>query len=397
MNVLFLFATMPQLSNNGGLYNDIVIEFTKHGHKVFAASIGETDYPRVTEEYGATVLRVPGRKTTSLTGIKKALNYQKIAYLFMRYIPQFFNNVRFDWIISNTIPPEIGVVSWWLKRKYRCKHLLIISDFLWQDGVSLGVFNKFSPVCLYYKFVEKVMFKMADMYAAPSQATLDFSSLYYKSFFKKPSFILKWWENIKKVPSNNDEIRKRFGLSNKFVIIYGGSVGLMQKGDYLIELAKSVSDIDNILFILLGRGDYLENVRKKCASNEISNILFQDFLPQEEYYQLLSVCDVGLIILNEDVGSPNIPSKIVSYYCYGVPVLASVDPITDLDDVLEHDQTGFSALSGHNNDLRAKLLEMYNNPELLIKMSSNAKIIYEGQMTSLCAYKTIVSNIESFN
>lgn len=396
MNVLFLFVNLPNLDKGGNLYSDLVNQFVRFGHHVCAASIGDNEKVLVSNENGVRVLRIPARKTTQLSGVKKALNYQHIAMQFAFLVPKYFKCEKFEVIISHTLPPEIGLASWWLKKKFHCLHYLILSDFLWQDGVSLGMFGEQNPICLYYKLMENIMFRHADLFAAPSKATIDFSKKYYKNFDENKCEILRWWEDASICHEHKEQVRKQYRLEDKFVVIYGGSVGLMQKGDYFLDLAKSVQDYEDILFLLVGRGDYLLDMKQQSEAMGIKNIRFQNFLPQQEYNRLLSVCNIGLIILNENVGTPNIPSKLVSYYAYGIPVLASVDPITDLLDVLKEDNTGLGTMSGRTEELKSLLIKMFQNPKLCSTMSENEKRIYENEMKPSCAYEKIKKQIDNY-
>ena len=117
MNVLFLFVNLPNLEKGGNLYSDLVNQFVRFGHHVCAASIGDNEKVLVSNENGVRVLRIPARKTTQLSGVKKALNYQHIAMQFAFLVPKYFKGEKFEVIISHTLPPEIGFASWWLKKK----------------------------------------------------------------------------------------------------------------------------------------------------------------------------------------------------------------------------------------------------------------------------------------
>ena len=396
MKFLFLFVNLPNLQIGGNLYSDLVNEFINNGHDIYAASIGENTITEVCNENGAKVLRFYSIKTTYLSGVKKALTYQYIAYKLAKLIPKYFKNVKFDAIISHTLPPEIGLTLWWLKRDFHCLHYLIVSDFLWQDGVSLGIFGEKNPICIYYKIIEHIMFKNADLFSTPSRATIDFSKKYYLNFDESKCQIVRWWQNVPKINVDKKAVREQYGLGDKFVVIYGGSIGLMQRGNYLLDLAYSVRDYENILFLLFGKGDYLEEIKLQVDDLGLHNIKYQEFIPQQEYNKLLSVCDVGMIILNEKVGTPNIPSKTVSYYCYGIPILASVDKITDLGNLLATDGTGLCSLSGDNETFKSNLLKMYSDKNLLKRMSDNEQRIYSECMTAESAYHAIVEQIKSY-
>ena len=79
MNVLFLFVSLPHLSNDTEMFPSLIHEFARHGHKVMVSSKGKNvSETRVEEESGIPVLRIKCRDFTGVTNnVKKALAYQE--------------------------------------------------------------------------------------------------------------------------------------------------------------------------------------------------------------------------------------------------------------------------------------------------------------------------------
>ena len=91
MNILFLFVSLPDLSNVGGLFPSLIHEFAKHGHKVFVSSKGKNiKKTKISEEGGIPVLRIKCPDCTGVSSnVKKALAYQEYVIKQRYYIKKY--------------------------------------------------------------------------------------------------------------------------------------------------------------------------------------------------------------------------------------------------------------------------------------------------------------------
>lgn len=395
MNILFLFVSLPNLSNHNALYSSLIHEFKKNGHKILVSSRGSEDLKEssVVEEEGIRVLRVKSKPFVGISNpVKKALAYQEYTYKQLRLIKKYFGSESIDLVISHSLPPEIAWTISGIKKHFKCKFLLIQSDFIWQDAVAYGMIKKNGVIAHYYQFWEKRMFELADYIACPSKGNIDFIKNLYVWTKDKNIFVLPWWQGPLNFESNIN-IKEELGLSNKFVVIYGGSIGKPQRLEHLIDLAISCRDFDDIVFLILGKGAYLDNIKNYAKNNRAKNILFQSFLPQPQYLSLLATCDVGVIILNELNATPNIPSKTMSYLSLKVPILAAIDRVTDYGNLLEENEMGLWSYSGDIESFRNNLLKYYKSKDLCNAVRNNGYKYYIEQMLPEKAYNKIIEEI----
>ena len=74
------------------------------------------------------------------------------------------------------------------------------------------------------------------------------------------------------------------------------------------------------------------------SDSKLDNILFFDEINPDEVPSLLKMCHVGLISLDLRHKSHNIPGKFLSYLQAGLPVLAKINPGTDLQNIIEKEK-----------------------------------------------------------
>lgn len=394
MNVLFLYISLPHLSENG-VFVDLIKEFSLQGHNVKVVTPVRGNLTAgLNKEAGIDVLRFRTDPLTNNTSnIQKGIAYLKLIYQFPKAIFKHFWKERFDLIIGHSLPAEIGVIVKILKLKYHSLYYLMLCEYVWQDSVSLGYFSEKSIICKYYKWLEKLTIKSADVIGSPSQGNINFTLKLYPFAEKKKIHILHYSKTPISLENLNSNIRSTYNLTNKFVVIYGGNMSVAQKIENVISLAESCINYSDIVFILIGKGQEVEKSKKEVERRGLKNIVFLDYMPKDEYIALLSICDVGLVSLNEKLAVPNIPSKTLEYFNLSIPIVASIDFITDYGLYLEKAGAGLWSYAGDNDSFKENLLRLYSSPDLKKKMGTNGYKFYVEYMTPLRAYQTIINNL----
>ncbi len=400
MNILFISVTLGDLSGNTGLYANLVNEFKNQGHTVYAiapANTTDTDATKLSVENDIKVIRVKTGKFSGVSNIKKGFAYQKLVFQYIKAVRKFYRDIKIDFILSHSLPPELGIIIKFIKRYYSCPFYLMQTDYTWQDAVGFGIFKKSGMICAYYRMLEKLLFGQSDYIGVPSEGNKQFILKYYPYFNLKKFQLLYFFQKPINIPYPDSGIKAKYGLENKFVVVYGGSIGIAQKIENVIDLAEEVQSYGDIVFLMLGKGAYWEKIKEDADNRGLPNIKFLDFLPQADYLQLLSVCDAGLIVLNEKLGTPNFPSKTMSYFNLKIPVLASIDYVTDYGLFLDKYRAGLWSYSGDLEKFKENLLKLYGSGDLRKEFGLNGYNFYYDNMLPEHACKTILSCFTHIN
>ena len=158
----------------------------------------------------------------------------------------------------------------------------------------------------------------------------------------------------------------------------------------LVHLAKACQDIENIHFLILGNGSERKNLEELVQKNNLPNLELRKGVSHQEYFNLVQLADVGLISLSEDFTIPNIPSKALSYYNAKKPILASIDRNTDFGKIMEDLNVGLWAEATNTEELKTKLVALYESAELRKKMGENGYRYMRDNLTSSITYKTVL-------
>ena len=98
-------------------------------------------------------------------------------------------------------------------------------------------------------------------------------------------------------------------------------------------------------------------------------------LPKKEYDDLLMVCDVGMIFLDNRFTIPNFPSRLLSYLETKMPVIAATDKVSDVGDVLEDNNCGYKVISGQDKEMQNAINELSKMDKTFFQMKENAWIL----------------------
>lgn len=380
MNILFLFVWLPHLSEENNIFSSLIHEFKHQGHNVLVSSRDQSGRKSsgVVEENGIKVLRVVSHPFTGVANpIKKALAYQEYCIKQRHLIKNFFGNEKIDLVISHSLPPELAWVVRGVKKQFKCPFYLIQTDFLWQDAVAFDYFRRNNPICWYYRFWENRMMKLANYIGCPTKGNIDFILKEYPNMNKDNFQLLPFWQKPTDNVLPDVSVKERDPkLKDKFIVVYGGSIGAAQRIEHMIELAEVCKNERGIVFLILGKGAYLPVIKQMAEEKKLDNVVFKEFLPQKEYLALLATCDVGMIILHEKMATPNFPSKSLSYFNMKVPILAALDYSTDFGDYLVEHNAGLWAHSDDIPALKDKLMLYYNDRKLLDEIKNNAYKLY---------------------
>jgi glycosyltransferase involved in cell wall biosynthesis len=376
------------------LFASLIYEFKSKGHNILVSSKAKNSpKTEIVNEGGIQVLRIGGPEFTAVSNnVKKALAYQQYVLKQRYYVKKYWGKEKIDLIISHSLPPELAYVVGGLKKHYHCQFYLIQSDYTWQDAVAYGFFGRNSPIACYYQYWEHKAFKLADYIGVPTYGNVRFAKLQYPWLKEELFSVYPFWQRTMGVEKGKG-IKEKYGLQDKFVVMYGGNVGQAQRVEHLVDLAEQVQEYENIVFIILGKGSRLQAIKDMVAEKTLKNVIFKDFLPQQDYLQFLAACDTGLIMLNEEHATPNFPSKTMSYFDLQIPVLAAIDYVTDFGQFLEETGTGLWSYSGDTETFKQNLLTLYLNPEMVASIKERQKAYFEKYMQPEYTYKMIMEQV----
>lgn len=389
--------SFPDIRKNSNLYSDLAEEFKENGHNIWIATLLEKKYKQNTyleRVKELNILRVKaGDWFNTNSVIKKGLTTVTIAYYFKRAVQKYFNNVKFDLVIYPTPPITFAPVVKYIKQRDKCKAYLILRDIFPQNIRDLGLLNS-QLLFNYFRKKEKQLYDISDYIGCMSKGNIQYILDHNEVDENKLEILYNWG----KVIHNNEvltiDYKKKYGLENKFVAIFGGNIGLPQELEFLLELAKEFKERNDIVFLIVGKGAQKEKIVNIINSNKLSNVIIKDYIPRNGYRNLLKQCDIGLINLNRIFTIPNMPSKVVDYFNASIPILASTDKNTDLKQFLQEVKAGLWSETGNLKTYKNNFEKLLNSEELRKELGKNGRRFFEENLSVEKTYQIIIKHFE---
>lgn len=393
MKVLFLMFTFPDMNKSFNMYTTLVEEFVNHGHEVVVVAPGNL-VTGVYVENNIEILRVKTLPIKNVNNYIKGVSNLFLPFQFSNALRMFYPNLKFNLIISTTPPVTLVDLATKLKKKHHAVFYLILRDIFPQNAVDLQFMKKNSLLYKYFRTKEKKLYRVADYVGCMSQGNINYLSKHNPEIETLKLHELKNFQKLYNNFGNNHSfIRNKYDLENKFVVVFGGNMGKPQQLENVLELAVRCQIYPDVVFLLLGEGLQMDRLVQNIKYKQIKNIKIQKTIPKQEYQDLISICDIGLISLHENFTIPNIPSKSLDYFNVGIPILASIDKATDYGQVLEEGNAGLWAHAGDHEQLKVCFDLLYKNRKLREDFGKNGRAYFEKYLTPDKAFHTIISQL----
>ncbi len=351
MNILFLTLVQFGSLKERNIYTDLLREFVKDGHHVYAISPIEKRQQKKThivKEKRAIIVRLQIGNTQKTSVIEKGISTVLIEPTFKKAIIKYFTKVKFDLVLYSTPPITLVNAIEYVKRRDGAKTYLLLKDIFPQNAVDIGLLSKKGVKGLLYKHFrnkEKQLYKISDCIGCMSQANVDYVINHNPEVDSQKVEICP--NSIDVVDKSVDfetrvQIRKKYGIPrNKKVFVYGGNLGKPQGIPFVISCLKKCNMITDAFFLIVGNGTEYYMLEKYVKEEKPANVKLMQSLPKDDYDTLVGACDVGLIFLDHRFTIPNFPSRLLSYMQAKIPVFAVTDRNTDIGKVIVNGDFGW--------------------------------------------------------
>ena len=282
---------------------------------------------------------------------------------------------KYDVAFVDSTPPIQGLkmpLIKWLKRK---PTIYNVQDIFPDSLVGTGLTHEGSLIWKIGRIVEKITYRYADKIIVISE---DFKkNIMAKGVPEDKIVVVYNWVDQNKVvdvPREENKLFDVYGLDrSKFYITYNGNIGLTQNMDMLLDVAKELQNVyEDIHFVLVGNGAYLDEVKRKVADQQLENVHLLPFQPYEDISHVFSLGDASLVISKPGVGANSVPSKTWSIMSASRPVLANFDE-NELKTIIENNHCGIFTKAGDKDAFKESILTLYNHRDLCKEYGHNGR------------------------
>lgn len=266
-----------------------------------------------------------------------------------------------------SVPPFAYLSSILIRRKFS----LLMWD-VYPDALKLAGINEKNPFYGIWSFINRRLFKRAHRIFTIGNGQAKLISKYVD---RGKVEVINLWSGFKEtiqLDKGSNPFIKEHNLTGKFIVEYSGNMGSTHNIEVIVNLASFMLNEEGIVFILIGRGTKMEDVRKEINKRNLSNILLLPFQPDDFIKYTFSAADISVVLVDNNASSVSVPSKIYNLLAVGSPILAISPKDSEVNNLIEKYKFGCNFRSDDLNGIYEFIKKVKSSPEILEQYRKNA-------------------------
>ncbi|MEM2981365.1 MAG: glycosyltransferase family 4 protein [Thermoproteota archaeon] len=315
---------------------------------------------------GSFIIRVPIIPVPH-KGLNHILSYSSYAFFSLLAVP-FIDKPDVVWAFSQKLFSYFAGI---LFRLFKKSILVVDMTDVWPEAiVNTGHMKKDSLIFKIAVFLTRFTLSVADYVITLSEEMK--AMICRKGVRPEKVLILPNSVEIN-LPIYLEASGRSPFMNGKFAVIYSGNIGSNYDFETLLEAALQLKDHEDILFIIRGKGELLDTVRKTVSEKDLKNVFLDDrWLSKDDLIIYLNRADAFILPMKKPIfQNASFPIKALEYMAHGKPII-----------YLGHDSLGLllsstnSGLVVDYEDVRGicqAVLSLKNNKEKAELMGRNAR------------------------
>ena len=189
-------------------------------------------------------------------------------------------------------------------------------------------------------------------------------------------------DHVQPVEHQHNPFRREHKLDGKTVIMYSGNLSIASPVTTILEAARRVEDLKDLLFLFIGGGLGKREVDERIAAENPPNIRSLPYQPIERLRYSLSAADVHLVSVGQDIVGICHPCKIYGSMAVSRPILLLGPNPCHVSDILDGQQIGWSLEYGDVDRAEQVIREIYAcDSEQRMEMGRRARLVVDEKFT----------------
>jgi glycosyltransferase involved in cell wall biosynthesis len=368
----------PDLSATSQILTDLAFHLAQTGTQVTVIT-GRRRYTDASETLvpyetirGVNVVRVAttGFGRSRLVG--RAIDYLSF---YVSALWQLARTIkRRDIVVAKTDPPLMSVVAALAVRLKGARQVNWLQDLF--PEVAMVLEPDFVS-----GFLARIARAARDWSLRQAQLNVVLGELMYQRVLSlgvpgdRVQTIPNWTDDRAIVPIDHGDnpLRTEWNVADKFVVAYSGNLGRAHEFRTFMKAATRLNHRRDIVFLVIGGGAQMRNVRNFAAGFGLKNVLERPYQPRERLRYSLGVADLHVVSLKPALEGLIVPSKF-----YGIAAAQRAtafigDPNGEVATLLKRFDCGRSFAVGDEESIAGFIEYSADNREECERMGLNAR------------------------
>lgn len=308
---------------------------------------------------GVRVIRV---KVPEFSKTNKKSRIKNIISYFFGALKACRKSGKQNYILTISQPPVLGgllgVLGKWQKH---AKLIYCIQDFNPEQIMAVDYFkNKLLLKTM--MMIDKFSCKHSDLVITVGRDLVETLRNRFKNKKVPKHTMINNWIDEKEIyplPPDNEkvvEFKKKYGLENKFVIMYSGNIGLYYDLEKLFKVIKQfrkgytltgqyesgmkTADGREVVFAFVGAGSVRDKLVEYTERHHFENVIFIPYQDKENLIYSLNAGDVHWCINSKGIKGASCPSKAYGIMAAGKPILGVLEEGSEIRWLVEESGCG---------------------------------------------------------
>jgi len=196
---------------------------------------------------------------------------------------------------------------------------------------------------------------------------------------------------IHPLPAGGGELRAELGLTERFVVLLAGNLGLTHPIDATLDAAGRLLDAaPDVVFVVAGGGRRRAEMEAAARVARLDNIRFSPWIADERLSELAALGDVHLVVMHPGAVGLMLPRKLTAALAAGRPTLFAGP--TDCHAARNLAARGIGAVVRDGRSLAAEILARRNDPDLRLNEARRAAA-FAGTWTADDAARRLIETL----
>ena len=341
----------PDAAPTGEVMTRLVLELADRGHEIHVVTaLPWYVHHRVEPEWRGRVVRREATQWGSITRVnpfptdKRSIPQRAAAFAAFSALAGLagLRGGRVDSVLAMSPPLTLGLTGWGMGVARLAPLVFNVQDVFPDAAVDVGAITNARLISI-ARWLERVTYHRASAVTVLSEDLRDnLAAKVAPEQRDKIRVIPNFVDTVAITPRDPaTAYRSELGIdANQTVVLYAGNVGFSQSLELLVGAANGVRDDESVVFLINGGGSALESIKAQVADAQLTNVRFAPYQPRERLAEVLATGDIHVVPLKAGLARSSVPSKSYSILAAGRPLLASIDPGTEVTRIVEQADCG---------------------------------------------------------
>jgi colanic acid biosynthesis glycosyl transferase WcaI len=370
----------PDTGATGQLLTELAEDLVaKHGFEVSVVAGpapghegGGRGWPPVRRETrnGVEIFRAAGTAYSKKRFAGRAANY--LTY-FASACLAAYRVPRPDVVVALTDPPIIGLAALLAVRRAASRFVFLCQDVFPEVAVLLEDFRS-ERVNRWLDRVSRLLVRRADRVVALGETMRERLITGKGADPGRVEVIHNWADCSRIVPSSKDNgFARAHGLTDRFVVMHSGNIGLSQGLEHVIDAAIHLRHMPDIQIVFVGEGVKKPVLEARARELCLDNVHFLPYQPKERLTESFASADVFVVSLLPGLAGYIVPSKLYGILGAARPYVAAVEEECEVAEITRRYECGIVVPPGQPKELAEGILKLYYEPALAARFGTNAR------------------------